>query len=235
MTVSEVMEQLAKMGSEQTKKVLINHGAKEPFFGVKIGDMKAIQKKVKKDYKLSLDLYNTGNYDAMYLAGLIADEKQMTKADLQHWAEKAHCYAISEYTVAWIAAESRFGFELAKEWIQSGEEKIAAAGWSTLSSLVAIKPDAELDIEYLSKALDTVADNIHQAQNRVKYAMNNFVISVGCYVEPLVEKAIAIAKQVGPVTVFMGNTDCKVPSAEQYIDKVIKMGKFGNKKKMARC
>ncbi|HYG16758.1 MAG TPA: DNA alkylation repair protein [Bacteroidia bacterium] len=235
MTVSEVMEQLAKMGSEQTKKVLLNHGAKEPFFGVKIGDMKAIQKKVKKDYKLSLDLFNTGNYDAMYLAGLIADEKQMTKADLQHWAEKSNSYAISEYTVAWIAAESNFGFELAKEWVLSGEEKIATAGWSTLSSLVAIKPDAELDMDYLSKALDTVGSTIHQAQNRVKYSMNSFVIAVGSYVEDLAEKAAAIAKKVGPVTVFMGNTACKVPLAEQYIDKVIKMGKFGNKKKMARC
>jgi hypothetical protein len=65
--------------------------------------------------------------------------------------------------------------------------------------------------------------------------MNNFVISVGSYVEDLAEKAAAIAKKIGPVTVFMGDTACKVPLASQYIDKVIKMGKFGNKKKMARC
>lgn len=235
MTVDEVMEELAKMGSQQTKNTLVNHGIKEPFFGVKIGDMKAIQKKVKKDYELSLDLYNTGNYDAMYLAGLIADEKKITKADLQHWAEKAHSLALNEYTVAWIAAESRFGFELAKEWVKSPEEKIAVSGWSTLANLVAIKPDAELDIEYFSKALDLVGETIHQAQNRVRYVMNSFVISVGCYVEELAEKAAAIAKKIGPVSVYLGNTACKVPLAEQYIDKVIKMGKFGNKKKMARC
>ena len=42
-----------------------------------------IQKKVKKDYQLAKDLYATGNADAMYLAGLIADEDKMTKKDLK--------------------------------------------------------------------------------------------------------------------------------------------------------
>ena len=32
------------------------------------------QKRIKMDYQLALDLYETGNYDAMYLAGLIADD-----------------------------------------------------------------------------------------------------------------------------------------------------------------
>ncbi|RYZ44357.1 MAG: hypothetical protein EOP49_27295 [Sphingobacteriales bacterium] len=89
MTVNEIMQQLAGMGSEQTRKTFTNHGATGNFFGVKVGDLKTIQKKVKKNHQLSLDLYNTGNSDAMYLAGLIADEKQITKKDLQSWAENA--------------------------------------------------------------------------------------------------------------------------------------------------
>ena len=90
LTVEEVMSSLEQMGSEQTKKVLTKHGAREPFYGVKVGDLKKIQKKVKKDYTLSKALFDTGNSDAMYLAGLIADEKLMTKSDLQSWAEKAY-------------------------------------------------------------------------------------------------------------------------------------------------
>ena len=56
----------------------MNHGAKEPFFGVKVGDLKKILKKTKKNHELSLELYKTGNSDAMYLAGLMADEKKIT-------------------------------------------------------------------------------------------------------------------------------------------------------------
>ena len=57
---------------------------------MKIADLKVIQKKIKKDYELSLALYDTGNSDAMYLAGLIADPDRMTKADLKKWVKGAY-------------------------------------------------------------------------------------------------------------------------------------------------
>jgi hypothetical protein len=57
---------------------------------VAISELKKFQKRIKKDYQLALDLYDTGNYDAMYLAGLIADDARMTRKDLQRWVEKAY-------------------------------------------------------------------------------------------------------------------------------------------------
>lgn len=53
-----------------------------------------------------MELFAIGNYDAMYLAGLIADESKMSKKDIGEWAAKAKSSGISEYTVAWVAAES---------------------------------------------------------------------------------------------------------------------------------
>src|SRR5438045_8197800 len=134
MTKDEVLTELSKMGSLSIKKVLSNHGAREPFFGVKVGDMKKIVKKVKKDHDLSLELYATGNYDAMYLAGLIADEKKISKKDLERWVSEAYA-GISEYTVPWIAAESAHGWDLGLKWIDSNKPHITAAGWASLSSV----------------------------------------------------------------------------------------------------
>ncbi len=74
MTAKAILEELRPLGSENYKRILLNHGVKEPCFGVKIEELKKIQKRIKKDYKLALDLYDTGVYDAMYLAGLIADD-----------------------------------------------------------------------------------------------------------------------------------------------------------------
>src|ERR1700712_1664773 len=140
MTVKEIMTTLATKGSDSLKKILLKHGVKEPFFGVKVEELKKIQKVIKKDYQLSKDLYSTGNADAMYLAGLIADEDKMTKKDLSLWVSQALSANINEYPVPWIAAESHFGYELAMEWIDNKAESIAVAGWATLSSLVAIRP-----------------------------------------------------------------------------------------------
>ena len=106
MTKKEILKKLEKYGDEQTKKTLIKHGAKEPFFGVKVQDLKKILKKVKKNHNLSLELYATGNSDAMYLACLMADESQITEEQLEDWVGRAYWYYLSEYAVPWIAAET---------------------------------------------------------------------------------------------------------------------------------
>jgi len=235
MTKDEVLKALQSMSDPNTKNTLLKHGAKEPFFGVKIGDMKKIVKKIKKDHELSLELYDTGNGDAMYFAGLIADENKISKKDLEKWAKKANWYMHSEYTVAWIAAESKYGFELGQEWIRSKDERIASAGWSTLSNLASIKPDEELDIAAFDQLLDHVSENIHNAQNRVRYTMNGFVISAAAYVPALTKKAMKIAEKIGKVHVEMGGTSCKVPLATDYIQKIIDADRVGKKRKMARC
>lgn len=235
MTTKEILNQLEAFGNEQTKKVLMKHGAKEPFFGVKVADLKTIVKKVKKNHELSLELYETGNSDAMYLAGLIADEKQITEDTMQKWAEQAYWYMLSEYTVAWVAAESKYGWKLAMKWIEAPQENVASAGWATLSNLVMIKQDEELNIHRLSQLLERVEGNIHNSQNRVRYTMNGFVIAVGASVKDLTEKAMFIGQNIGKINVDMGGTSCKVPVAKDYIQKIIDMGRVGKKKKKARC
>lgn len=235
MTVDDILKELKELGTEQTKRIFMNHGASEPCYGVKVGDMKLIQKKVKKNHELALELFNTGVLDAMYLAGLIAEPQKMTRQQLQRWVKNGKCYMIWEYTVAWMAAESKYGWELALEWIESTNEGIATAGWSTLSSLVALKQDSELDIEELKKLLQRIQDTIHQSPNRVRYTMNNFVISVGCYVKELTDKAMAVADKMGKVSVNIGGTACKVPDAVSYINKVIDKGYLGKKRKTVVC
>jgi 3-methyladenine DNA glycosylase AlkD len=235
MTAEQIVEEIRPLGSEGYRNVLRNHGVPEPLLGVKIEEMKKIQKRVKKDYRLALDLYDTGIYDAMYLAGLIADDAKMTPEDLRGWLRKSSCGAISEYTVAWVAAESPHGHELALEWIESPDEDAATAGWSTLRSLVSVKEDTELDLDELRRLMERVAGTIHQQPNRVRSVMNGFMIAVGSCVAPLSDLALQMAKEIGPVTVDMGNTACKVPYAPEYIEKVRQRGTLGKKRKSAKC
>lgn len=235
MTTEQVMKELEKKGSASIKKIFLNHGAKEPLYGVRVGDLKVIQKKVKKDHELAMSLYRTGNYDAMYLAGLIADESKMNRKDLEQWAEKATCDGISEYTVAWVAAESKYGWELSMKWIDSSKQKIAAAGWNTLSGVIAMKPDSELNIPAIKKLLQRIIKEIHSAPNRVRYTMNGFIIGVGGYIKELTNEAIDAAKKIGDVYVDMGGTACKVPAAAEYIRKMEVKGYIGKKKKTVKC
>ena len=235
MTATEILDKLKSLENPSAKNVLLKHGAKEPFYGVKIEELKKIQKVVKKNYSLSLELYASGISDAMYLAGLIADETKMTRDDLNRWAKEASWQLISEYPVAWAAAESPYGLELALQWIDSPEAHIATAGWATLSGIVALHPDEQIDKELIRTLLDRVEKEIHTAPNRVRYVMNGFVISVGGSVPSLTEYAEALGKRIGKVHVELGGTACKVPAIPDYIRKMRDKGYIGKKKKTVRC
>jgi 3-methyladenine DNA glycosylase AlkD len=235
-TAKEVLEILNPLGRESYKRVLVkNHGVKEPCFGVPIGELKKIQKRIKRDYQLALDLYDTGNYDAMYLAGLIADDARMTKKDLQRWVEKAYAGSLPGATVPWVAAGSPHGREMALKWIESAKSLVAAAGWATLSSLAALKKDADLDLNELKQLLQRVQRTIHQAPDAVRYQMNSFVIVVGSYVQSLTDLAIRTGEEIGPVTADLGDNDCQVPYAPDYIRKVQQRGAIGKKRKTVKC
>ena len=131
MDIRETMQALERLGTEQTKKTWLRHGATGELFGVKLGDMKGLLKKVKGRQDLALELYATGNLDAMYFAGLVADGALMSKQQLTAWVKAARWNTLSEYTVPWVTVESPFARELALTWIDAKQEPIAAAGWST--------------------------------------------------------------------------------------------------------
>lgn len=235
MQVEEILQQLQTLGSESTRAVLLKHGATEPFFGVKVEDLKKIQKKIKTDHQLSLKLYNTKNSDAMYLAGLISDGKKMNRSELQQWVQDAPWQMISEYTVPWVASENKDGWEIGLEWIESPKESIASSGWSTLAAIVSMKEDEQLDLKKIRALMERIEKNIHTERNRVRYTMNGFLLAVGIYVKSLSEEAIAMAERIGKVKVNMGETACKVPFAPEYIRKAIDKGQLGKKRKTVRC
>ena len=235
MTAKEILAEIKPLGSDSYKRVIFKHGVQEPCFGVKISDLQKIVKRIKKDYQLALDLYDTGNYDAMYLAGLIADDPKMTKKDLQHWVTQAYCRALCTATVPWVTAGSTHGWELALAWIDSKTTLTAVAGWATLGSLVSIKDDAQLDLAALKRLLLRVQKTLHQAPDLVRYQMNSFVIAVGCCVQPLSDTAVQTAEKIGPVMADLGDNSCQVPFAPDYIRKVEQRGTLGKKRKSAKC
>ena len=142
---------------------------------------------------------------------------------------------LSEYTVPWVASESAWGAELAEEWIESEEENIAAAGWATFPSLTTMKKDEELDLNKFNQLIDWVMKEIKGAPNRVKYCMNGFIIAVGGGIKELTVKAQQAAEKIGKVEVDMHGTECKVPPAGPYLQKMIDAGRVGKKRKTARC
>ncbi len=234
MTLTDVMSELALYGSEQIKQIYLNHGAPEPLFGVKVGDMKKLKRKIGINHRLALELYETGNSDARYLGGLIAEPQKMPKEDLQKWARDANWYMLSEYTIPWVVAESIYALELSFEWIDSDAENLESSGWSTISFLPGLRNAPKPDHNVVLQLLNIVENKIHLAKNRVRYTKNGFVISVAYYYPELASEAAYTAGIIGKVEVNLGKTACKVPLAKEYIQKIVVNEHFAKPRKTFR-
>ncbi|GAB5402588.1 MAG: DNA alkylation repair protein [Aureliella sp.] len=235
MNVADVLKRLESLGNESTVKTFRRHGATGDMYGVKVADLKKVLRDIKGDQSLALELWDTGNSDAMYLAGLAADGSQMTKTQLEKWVKSAYWYMLSEYSVPFVAAEHPDCFTIARKWIKSRKESIAASGWCTYAGGMSVRSDGELDLGEIDELLQTVVAKIDSSPGRVRYCMNGFVICVGTYVKPLLKKAKATAKKIGAVEVDMGDTACRVPVATDMLNKVESMQRVGKKRKTVKC
>lgn len=230
-----VMKELEALGTERIKKTYINNGAYDPLFGVATGKMKPIAKKIKKNQALAEQLYASGNYDAMYFAGIIADPTEMTAEDFERWIDKAYFYMISDYVVAVTLSETDFAQVVADKWVASGEELKMSAGWSCYCWLLGNRPDGEFSTSKIADMLNQVKNTIHDSPDRTKSAMNNFIYTVGVSYLPLHEKALETAKAVGPVEVKKDKKKSSILLASQNIQKDIDRGRLGFKRKHVRC
>lgn len=235
MDFETVMEELEALGKERTKKIYVSNGAHEPLFGVATGAMKPIAKKIKINQSLAEELYATGNYDAMYFAGIIADPKAMTESDFDRWMDKAYFYMLSDYVVAVTLSESDIAQDVSDKWISSGSELRMSGGWSCYCWLLGNRKDNEFSESKISNMLDIVKDSIHNSPDRTKSAMNNFLYTVGISYLPLHEKAVETAKEVGIVEVKREKKKSSFLNAYESIQKEIERGKLGFKRKYVRC
>lgn len=140
-----------------------------------------------------MELYGTGNYDAMFLSGMISEPTKMTETDLKKWISQAYCHGISDYVVSITLAKSLFAQKLADEWINSGKELYESAGWSCYCFLISHKNDDFFDKEKIYGYLKRIENTIHNSYNRTRYAMNNFVITVGISYKPLFKEILDVA------------------------------------------
>ncbi|MDL1163890.1 DNA alkylation repair protein [Yersinia pestis] len=234
MNLESVMSELEVLGKERLKKMYLSNGAHEPLFGVATGAMKPMAKKIKINQPLAEQLYATGNYDAMYFAGIIADPKTMTAADFDRWMDAAYFYMLSDYVVAVTLAEADIAQQVADQWIASGEELRMSAGWSCYCWLLGSRPDREFPESKISAMLELVEKTIHKSPDRTKSAMNNFMYTAAVSYLPLHDKAVETANAVGPVE-MKRDKKSKFLNASENIRKEVERGKLGFKRKYVRC
>ncbi len=218
MTRTQAMRELKALGTEQNRTVYARHGATGVMFGVSYGNLGKLKKRVKIDHELALALWETGNHDARVFATMIADASSATKKQLSAWSKDLDSYVTSDALASFVA-RTPHARALAEKWRGARGEWIAAAGWNLTSGLT--RTATELPDTYFGALIPLIEERIHNAKNRVRYAMNGTLIGIGIRSPGLQRKAVAAAKRIGKVEVDHGETGCKTPDAIPYIAKAV--------------
>ncbi len=217
LTCAEVMKELAKLGSEQTRKIYARHCAGEPTFGVQFGLLKGLLKRIGVDHELAQALWETGNFDARNVAMKIADPARTDATELDRWAAVDRGRMCGSY-VAMLASEGPHGPALAKKWLAAKDLPRRCSGWLLVGQL-ATHDDALAD-DWFAAHLATIEKSIHAAPNAQREPMNMAVIQIGGRNAALRKAATAAAKRIGTLEVDHGDTSCETPDAAETIEKL---------------
>ena len=82
MTVNEILARLKSLGDDARRAHITKAGAPDNQFGVKLGDVRAMAKKIATDHEPALKLWDTGNVEAQLLVTLIIKPKSLSADEL---------------------------------------------------------------------------------------------------------------------------------------------------------
>ena len=217
MNVQEILTTLKKLGKPQTAAIYKRYLSGDNVFGVLTSEIAKLQKKIKVDHALALELWKTGNAEARILALQVADPEKLTRADADGLLKDGPVRFVGYY-LSGLLGRSPIAEETMRAWMKSPDEFAREMGYGILGARLKDDPKSVSDAD-AEKVMATIEKEIHRSPNWARYAMNGAIISIGVFKPALRKKAIEAAKRIGKVEVDHGETYCKTPDAVAYLEK----------------
>jgi len=219
MTLKETLTQLKALGNEKMRTQNIKHGAgSNKQFGVRLGDIRTLAKKLKNNHQLALELWDTENIDARLLATLIIDPKKLSHDDINRMVRSEKFVQVADWLYAYVIKLYPDNESLRKEWMNSKDIMSARAGWSLTSGCVTRNPDV-LDLPAL---LDRIESEIPGAATEVQWTMNSTLAQIGIQFPEYRKRAIAIGEKLGVYRDYPVSKGCTSPFAPIWINEMVR-------------
>lgn len=218
MTVKEVLAHLKSLGDDARRKHNTKAGAPDNQFGVKLGDIRAIAKKIKIDHELALTLWDTGNVEAQLLATLILQPQSLSADELDTMTRSTTCAQVADWLNGYVVAQHPEKDSLREKWMKDKDRWAARAGWHLTASRVNKDADG-LD---LSALLDRIEKELPKAKPEVQWTMNNTLGAIGIKDAKLRKRAIAIGEKIGLYKEWPVSKGCTPPYVPVWVEAMVK-------------
>jgi len=223
MTVKEVLAQLESMGDDARRK----HNAKvgpdgcappANHFGVKLGDVRALAKKIGTDHALALKLWETGNVEAQLLATLILGPRELSAEEVDAMTRSTSCAQAADWLNAYVVAQHPEKDVLREKWMNDKNPWAARAGWHLTASGVS-KGDNGFDVGAL---LERIEKEMPKAKPEVRWTMNNTLGAIGIRHAEHRRRAVAIGEKIGLYKDWPLSKGCIPPYVPVWVEAMTK-------------
>lgn len=235
--LEQIIEQLKELGNDTTKNKYIKDGCDVETYGVKVGDLKTIIKehKLRGNNDLAIELMETKNFDAMYLAFLIIKPNDIDKALLIKWADYCDYYRIVIHSLAYGIAEHNQLEYIADHFKQLGTDKALSIYYAIYAGKIIIDPN--YNTQFIMELAHFIKDNIntveYQSMPLTKVEMYSLIGYIGMQVESHLNELIELSNQIDEN--FKVDTNRRIGNNTNFINNCIKHNAIGKKRKSARC
>ena len=195
MDKNEVLAWLQKRGTKATVEGMARYGiAAERAFGVPMGTLLSLRKRLGKDHALAMALWDSGWYEARLLAALVGDPQRVTRRQMNAWAASFENWGDCDTVCFHLFDRTPFAWEKARQWAASPREFVKRAAFALMACL-ALHDKAAPDKSFLA-LLPLIEKGARDERNFVKKGVNWALRAIGRRNLALSAAALAVAKRL---------------------------------------
>jgi 3-methyladenine DNA glycosylase AlkD len=221
MLLKEVLKQLESLGDEKMRAHHVKNGAGDNVFGVKLGDLRVLAKKIKTDHDLALALWKTGNIDAQFLATLVIQPKSLSADEMDRMVRSVTYSRVADWLISYVVNQHPDKESLRQGWMATKDKWAARAGWSLTAERIEKSPEG-LDLPAL---LDRIESEMGKAAAEIQWTMNFALAAIGIHHAKHRPRAIAIGEKLGIYRDYPCAKGCTSPFAPIWINEMVRRQK----------
>lgn len=221
-TLEDVLTQLEAWGSEKTRAVYARHGAPENQFGVHLGKVRGLAKELKTNHALALQLWATGNADAMTLATMLMDPAKLSAKECERMVKPLTYIKLIDELTYNAVAKAVCADDLRTRWMDSPKELIGRAGWNLTVARLLNRDTDGLDFDAILKQIEA---EILTAPKDKQESMNRCLVEIGTRVQAFTQKCLDLGERLGRFDKRPVPKGCTSSYAPEWIAAVLKRKK----------
>jgi len=195
MIIEEIIAELKKNSCPEDREGMRRFGIDPQYaLGVRVPVMRGLAKKIGRDHKTALALWQTNIHEARILASMVEELDKVTEKQMDHWIRDFNSWDVCDQCCMNLFDKMPFAYNKAKRLAKDEREFTRRAGFALMAALAF--HDKKADDDKFREFFPSIIKYAEDKRNFVKKAVNWALRQIGKRNHMLGEDAIRVAEEI---------------------------------------